>query len=486
MSSPQTKGPDIPPGSLVVSETDSAAKSHKPDMRKRRKTRQSPFKVPESESIFLPSVNEKEDRKEEMRKFLALPIDEKMTHNVRMKTKLRKDLEEEEEEEEEEKMKTLKQTKRKTSLLKQTPMRHELKMAMMKRENIMKDSKHDLISMERQKAVLELSLMTKRSEILKMNTAMAKEERRLKQLEKIIERDNLHFEEFLKENEKKSVEARTFFEREAKSKQEKNAEIKKLTTEIGTWQEAQKVKTRKANVLSDGDAPDEQNTEPEESASRQGKYQDLGLESKASSPGGELPSIRESWVSSTQSSSEKDEDLLTVQINDMNQRIDKEKARAAKLQQRVQLHVSLNAEDQDDMLDALGEKVAEVHRCCMDDRMTNLSTLEKLASIENYISLLLQNLESIPEESLEMMKKIKDSERRSRQREEKQREQREKQKERMKRYLERSLADSKKISGRKLMPRCVPVAQKVRVNNVDSVPAEDEIHAYLFTSEDMD
>lgn len=41
-------------------------------------------------------------------------------------------------------------------------------------------------------------------------------------------------------------------------------------------------------------------------------------------------------------------------------------------------------------------------------------------------------------------------------------------------------------SGRKLMPRCIPVAQKVRVNNVDSIPAEDEIHAYLFTSEDID
>lgn len=66
------------------------------------------------------------------------------------------------------------------------------------------------------------------------------------------------------------------------------------------------------------------------------------------------------------------------------------------------------------MLDALGEKVAEVHRSCVDDRMTNLSTLEKLASIENHMSLLLQGLESIPEESLEMMKKIKDSERRSR------------------------------------------------------------------------
>lgn len=55
----------------------------------------------------------------------------------------------------------------------------------------------------------QLSLMTKRSEILRMDKAVAKETRQLKQLEKIIERDNLNFETFLRENERKSVEART-------------------------------------------------------------------------------------------------------------------------------------------------------------------------------------------------------------------------------------------------------------------------------------
>lgn len=148
---------------------------------------------------------------------------------------------------------------------------------------------------------------------------------------------------------------------------------------------------------------------------------------------------------------------------------------------------------QDLMLEALGEKVAAVHRCCVDDRMTNISTLEKLTNIEKRMSVLLQDLESIPEDSLEMMKKIKDSERRSRycvsqwlhfayftlnkmreqiqassegdvrvrvsilyknpslrapchrEREKKLREQQEKQKERTKRYTERSLADSRKI-----------------------------------------
>lgn len=41
-------------------------------------------------------------------------------------------------------------------------------------------------------------------------------------------------------------------------------------------------------------------------------------------------------------------------------------------------------------------------------------------------------------------------------------------------------------SGKKLMTRSMPVAQKVRVSNVDNSPAEDDIHAYLYTSDDIE
>uniref|UniRef100_UPI0037E9209D cilia- and flagella-associated protein 100 isoform X3 n=1 Tax=Semicossyphus pulcher TaxID=241346 RepID=UPI0037E9209D len=458
----------------------------------------------------------------------AMPGDKKMTHDARMRVRLKNSLVGLEEEEEEKEK------------LKQEPCSYKMKIAMMKRENLIKDSKHDLVSMERQKAVLELSLMTKKLEIFRMDKAIAKEESQLKELEMIIERDNLKFEEVLRENEKKSVEARTFFELEAKSKQEKNVKIKKLTAEIGSiiselakfeeilidykrykellfklspleWQQAQKTKPLK--VLSNINALDEQNSESEESAIWN------GLESKVSCPGRELPSIRETKLPSALSSTliissalesnsseskdepvlyfsdpkqlldlvtelteqnlsliqnssrlvetleefqltmettkkkiEKDEKQLTLQINDMNQSIDKEKARGTKLNQKVQLHVSLNTEDQDVMFETLDEK----------------------------------SLESIPGESLGMMRKIKDSERRSRYRDKRLEEQRQKMKERMRRYLEKSLADSKKISTRKLMPRCMPVAQKVRVSNVDNTPSEDEIHAFLFTTEDID
>lgn len=42
-----------------------------------------------------------------------------------------------------------------------------------------------------------------------MNKAIVKEERRLKELEEVIEKDNQSFAAFLRENEKKSLEAHT-------------------------------------------------------------------------------------------------------------------------------------------------------------------------------------------------------------------------------------------------------------------------------------
>lgn len=137
------------------------------------------------------------------------------------------------------------------------------------------------------------------------------------------------------------------------------------------------------------------------------------------------------------------------------------------------------------MLESLDAKVAEVQRCLVEDRSSNQTTLEKLATIENCMSTVLQGLESMPEEILKMLKKIMDRERRTRsdglvpvlppppqlrllqkgwkihlnvvvltllfvrhrQREENLREQRLKQEEKLKRYLERSLADCKKMVG---------------------------------------
>lgn len=94
-----------------------------------------------------------------------------------------------------------------------------------------------------------------------------------------------------------------------------------------------------------------------------------------------------------------------------------QKAKGCGVEQNIngRLHfLDLPAFSQDNMMRALGEKVSEVYRCCVGDGSSSHSTLEKLASIEKQMSLLLHCLEDIPKASLETMQKIKESERRTR------------------------------------------------------------------------
>ncbi|XP_051249432.1 cilia- and flagella-associated protein 100-like [Dicentrarchus labrax] len=312
------------------------------------------------------------------------------------------------------------------------------------------------------------------------------------------------------------------------------------------WQEAQEAEAFKATVPSNRDPQDEQDEGPQESADRQGsergvesspgrvlpstgestlssvhsdtlvtnykeetdssKYEDklelyfsdpqqllvlmtdltdqnLSLIQNSTRMDETLEELQQTFETASKEMKE-DEERLTLQVTDMQEKIDRESERAAELQKKVQLHDSLKTEDQDVLLDALGKKVTEVHRCCLDSRLSHLSTLEKLSSVEYRMSLLLQLIENIPEESLEALRQIKDSERMSRLREEQLRLEREKQRERMKKCMQRSLGDSKKKRGRKLMSRCFPVEQKTKVSDEeDSIPAEDELQAYLFTNE---
>uniref|UniRef100_A0A8C7YL58 Cilia and flagella associated protein 100 n=1 Tax=Oryzias sinensis TaxID=183150 RepID=A0A8C7YL58_9TELE len=363
-----------------------------------------------------------------------------------------------------------------------------------------------------------LSLIAKRSEILKIDRAVMKEEKQLRELEKNIERQNQRFEEFLKENERKSVEARTLFEQEDKSKQEKNAEIKKLTAEIGIikreifgfeetlmdykrykeflhclsppeWQEEQKLKALKAKEPSDKDGEENQ-----EVTLQNGKCSRKMSTKKTPTRDRCKLNFQKQFADDPELYFTDPQQLLDLmaELTEQNLSLIQDSVRVEEKLEELQhsIEVQLHTTKQvcwfileDAMLDALSEKVAKVHRSCVDDRMTNLSTFEKVANIENCMLSLLEGLESIPGETLESMRKIKESEKRTRQREEKLREQKEKQEERMKRYLERSFSDSKKKSGRKLMPRCMPVPQKVKVKTVERNPAEDEIQEYLFGSE---
>ncbi|XP_076745232.1 cilia- and flagella-associated protein 100 isoform X2 [Maylandia zebra] len=179
-----------------------------------------------------------------------------------------------------------------------------------------------------------------------------------------------------------------------------------------------------------------------------------------------------------------EEEQLNMHVEDMKERVDIKKKRMAMLKKSVHLHESIKTEDQDIMLNDLAIKVAKVYSSCVDERPTQLTTLEMLTGFEHHISLLFQQVESIPEDVLKTLRNIKDSEKRSRQREEKLKLEMEQHRERMKECIQRSLDEAKKTYGRKLMPRCFPVKKKIEV--VDEViTLMEDFRSHLF-AEDSD
>uniref|UniRef100_A0A7S3QRV1 DUF4200 domain-containing protein n=2 Tax=Dunaliella tertiolecta TaxID=3047 RepID=A0A7S3QRV1_DUNTE len=90
----------------------------------------------------------------------------------------------------------------------------------------------DFIAKKREIFLLQMSLDTKRAEIQKLEERARQREEALKKSEQMLDEDALRFDAFLKENDEKVQEAIKKAEMEAKAKQDKVLEIKRLTTAI--------------------------------------------------------------------------------------------------------------------------------------------------------------------------------------------------------------------------------------------------------------
>ncbi|CAL8379124.1 unnamed protein product [Boreogadus saida] len=187
----------------------------------RKKPQQSPSKLPEDKHFLLHTAGQ-EHHREETRRYLALPVHEKLSYMGRMKAsqrEMRKELEPEQEQEQE----------GGDSLALGNP---SMRMAMIRRRNIKKESMQEFLYKRRELFRQEYSVMVKRAEIQRLEEAHCLEEQRMQKAEQLLEQDQLLFEKFLKENNQNSVEAIQIAEKESKCKLEKMAEIKKLTTEM--------------------------------------------------------------------------------------------------------------------------------------------------------------------------------------------------------------------------------------------------------------
>ncbi|XP_029632143.1 cilia- and flagella-associated protein 100 isoform X2 [Salmo trutta] len=288
-----------------------------------------PFKVLDNSNIFLIRNKEKERRKLELQSQLSLRVHEKVTYAGRMKAKqgdllreLREGLEED----------TAQPGGEESSLAQQqnTP---AWRVAMIKDRNIDKESMNEFITKKREMFLLEYSLAVKRGEIEQLEKMAAGEERKLMRAERFLEDDAIMFDEFLKENDKNSVEAIKVAESETKVKLEKVTEIKRLTTRMVTiksdiskfediikeytmykeflfklsppeWQEAQRAKgkTPKAQSATKSATKDKSKEKDKDERATPKR----GVESRASFARRELPPLRDARAPSRQSIGQSD------------------------------------------------------------------------------------------------------------------------------------------------------------------------------------
>ncbi|XP_019488207.1 PREDICTED: cilia- and flagella-associated protein 100 isoform X1 [Hipposideros armiger] len=105
-------------------------------------------------------------------------------------------------------------------------------LSMTKEKNGESDNINKYINQKRQMFLIQYALDMKRSEIRRLELLVTEEEAELERAERSLEKDSALFDEFLRENDRNSVQALTAAEKETKAKVEKITEIRDLTTQI--------------------------------------------------------------------------------------------------------------------------------------------------------------------------------------------------------------------------------------------------------------
>ncbi|PIK37026.1 putative coiled-coil domain-containing protein [Apostichopus japonicus] len=186
-----------------------------------------PFTVPADNDIFMLRDKERQRKKAERIKQRDLRVHEKSTYTSRvnaMRAALRKPLQEiDDDVDMEEEMDD------KTLAVKDDP---TFTLAVTRDRHVEKESLTDYIAKKREMFLVQYSLGVKRDEMRKLEEIAQAEEKKLELAELYLEEDAAMFDEFLKENDKNSVEAIKIAEAETKAKLEKVADIKKINAQI--------------------------------------------------------------------------------------------------------------------------------------------------------------------------------------------------------------------------------------------------------------
>ncbi|XP_044108800.1 cilia- and flagella-associated protein 100 [Neovison vison] len=187
-----------------------------------------PFHVSGDVDFFLLREQERNKSRAEREQTTTLQVHEKMTYSSKVSAKhtsLRRELQLEDEMEDQE-------TRAEAERLRAFHDHTAWKLCMTKERKMESDNMNIYINQKRQIFLIQYALDMKRKEIQRLEMLAAKEEAELEQAEKSLEKDAALFDEFLRENDRSSVQALRAAEKETKAKVEKIIEIRELTTQI--------------------------------------------------------------------------------------------------------------------------------------------------------------------------------------------------------------------------------------------------------------
>eukprot|EP00762_Andalucia_godoyi_P000067 ANDGO_02278.mRNA.1 hypothetical protein PHYSODRAFT_330169 len=182
-----------------------------------------PFTVPSEEEVFILRDKERQRKTEERIKFQNMSITEKTLSKTREIT-LRDRPEDDDLELTEE------------DLRREETLRQALEPLLSRqRDSVLPKEKENLaeyIAKKREMFLVQMSLDAKRSEIRNLEDKATERERKLREDEELLEENAQKFDEFLKDNDMKAVEAMRKAEAQTKEKADKVAEIKRLNAQI--------------------------------------------------------------------------------------------------------------------------------------------------------------------------------------------------------------------------------------------------------------
>ncbi|XP_020619438.1 cilia- and flagella-associated protein 100-like [Orbicella faveolata] len=500
-----------------------------------------PFTVPHDNDVFMLRDKERQRKKQERVQQRSLKVHEKTTYTSRVNAKtaaMRKIADEGDDEFVEEEKKKEKDG---VIAVKDDP---QFTLAITRDRHVEKENLADFISKKREMFLVQYSLGVKRDEMRKLEEIAQAEEKKLELAEQYLEEDAAMFDEFLKENDKNSVEAIKIAEAETKLKLEKVAEIKKINAQMMAikseisknedtlkeymlykqfldsltpqeWrddkrkakEEKKREKQREKSSLTKKRISIHTSDRTSSRASRKDsrtssepdlyfgdpqqlldifaelEEQNLSLIQNSQETEEALEELRQT-IKQTQERMNRETEILKGQIDFLNDAINREEERAKELEMKSKMfsYGEFKAEDQEKMLQMLNKKVEEVYRNCIGDNEANISTLQMLTNIENRLEELFEQIEVMPPDRVEMAEKAKEKERRMRLREEKMEQQRIHQEDRVRRALERAQAEPKKKTGKPLMFRSEPPQTRRKQQDADKKQdKEEEELKYFFT-----